>query len=49
LHIFPAANERLAIQNIKEANKKLIIVKGVKGGEKLLKDLESHERIHREY
>jgi hypothetical protein len=32
----------LAIENIKEANKKLIIEKGEKGGEKLLKDLESH-------
>jgi hypothetical protein len=30
--------------NLKEANKKLI-----KGSEKLLKDLESHQRIHREY
>jgi hypothetical protein len=42
LHIFPAVNERLAIENVKEANKKFIIVNGVKGGEKLLKDLESH-------
>ncbi len=34
------------VSNFKEANKKLIMVKG---SEKLKKDLENHQRIHRKY
>ncbi len=34
------------MSNFKEANKKLLIVQG---SEKLLKDLENRQRIHRKY
>jgi hypothetical protein len=34
------------VSNFKEANKKFI---NVKRSEKLLKDLENHQRIHRKY
>jgi hypothetical protein len=43
LRRFSVSISKLA-SNFKEANKKLIIVKG---SEKLLKDLENHQRIHR--